>query len=889
MFLIQNPDFTALQNFFSLLSHGCKQFVSHLPRKHIDDLHKCLGAALLNSDTGVLLAALACIARLAPDESGVKSYSTDLLSGPKCLKVLRLTGDMVAAACSLSPDSTLTVHEHDDLVQHNATIVLMAIDISKAVDRDSLRSWISSKLGIQLRNKVVEKYKSRYINPAITNATMQYIAFLHSVDPEVSELQLLLDSHLSPGPDHNGDVQRYVALGDLWRYLKSCKVVPEGYMRYLKSAYQFITTAPALDSLTCAKLLALDGLISTTLDMVAPSSTLKSPYNDSLAEYFNTFEFASFIARLKAESTIDSSQHFSSILPSRMQRLKCKLLMIPLNVASSTSLEAGTMHHLNGKLLAMICHQDCKFTQVPPGDSYSIPVLQLIEHPATQAPRQLSHSVDWRAKLFSDLEQDTFRHHESMVTFFTRLCRDLESRCNTAELPVQGLEVKIGQLEDENYKLTTEMHDTMNTIKSYEREAEELRSLVSGITGDLHHSNDRCQQLASENIQLRDEISRITTAAQMTVDREKQAFDKKIEDDQHDHFSRVSVLQERIEGLEKLVDNLKKTRDDLQVQNHKLDNDKAHLTDHIIELETERRELEVTASERNVRVNGLLQTVSTMENFNTQLQDKSTREVEQLQIINKDITRRLEHETAKSRELTSSVDSLRLELTNAVMRLEKEARQMERQHSERMQQVSNQSIHTVDGLQAQLSEATRRAKVSADTARQAIDAYRTKLKSTQQKSLALVNELQARVAWMAENEQSLKAELDRVKKFSKKLMSLMELNMENELLEPARHMQSSTNFQHTLDDTNISLDSNIQDDLLLHTPGSQLSQESAASVKTKNDALTLETGCREQGLTEIADKFLNQPQKLSPQRPIRTPHEAPTSSPAGKSGADKEN
>jgi chromosome segregation ATPase len=102
-------------------------------------------------------------------------------------------------------------------------------------------------------------------------------------------------------------------------------------------------------------------------------------------------------------------------------------------------------------------------------------------------PLSGQHLQDWRDRLRSELESQSFYQRDSVVRSVAQICQDLEARCNTVEEPLRREQQKASELEEQVRQLSEQ-------IISLESQAADDRFHLDGLedeNNDLGNENNR--------------------------------------------------------------------------------------------------------------------------------------------------------------------------------------------------------------------------------------------------------------------------------------------------------------------------------------------------------------------------------------------------------------
>ncbi|KAJ8099825.1 hypothetical protein POJ06DRAFT_198343 [Lipomyces tetrasporus] len=823
-----------LTNLYTLLSHGHAHFLTRLPSAQHYSLHSALGASLSNSDTTVLLLSLACIARLTTsDPISEDGDATDLFSGTKCLKVLRLAGDVVVAAASARIAEISDAVEREEEIRRHALNATLAKDITNRVNVEDLEKWINGKVCRQLIKKVVDKCVTRDVDVRIFNGVLEFFALLKSVVPDLAEMTTLIgiqfDKALSETWD---DIGSSMIADRTWTYVKMCNP-PANLSRCLEAAYRFATRSPEPCAATAQSLNAHQHLIDSTLEVLGlPSDNpIQALYRDVLIAYFSTAQAqASYRGLVNSKSGPDS-HHFGSTLVEDMNKFKYKLAILPL--LSYTSLTAGLpnqdmIREMHIKVLAMMPMPNLKVANTPFGAVHGRPI-SIIEHPATPALAGTTSPSDWRACLLAELTQDATRQHESVIAFVSHLCRDLEDRCEQVEAPLRELETQVSDLKMENELVQQDLHDNQDALKQREAEVKELNDKVVDLAGDLKERDERCELLSSDNESLRTEITRVVTEAQVRYSRDKSEFQKRLDKEEEDHMVKMSELHDKLAQTEAIICESQMKARSYETRSRELEAENAEVKSRISELDKNRSELQTKLDSQEDKLYGLANSAEMARDTVSQLQ----REIEGLQIRNTELLQQLEHQSSRVTELVDITEAYPAQLANKEQEFRAQFSKLEQRHEESAKTLQQEHQDALNELKQEVSRAKKQVDDSTNELVREVELYQSKLKGLKQQTSTRIRQLKARIHQMAENEERQSRELARVQALSKKLIGVMASNIEVDGTPAAAGSKLATNRVLDLEDEdadNLSFAGSGRESQAIKTNASKQSHKSATIV-----------------------------------------------------------
>jgi hypothetical protein len=115
-------------------------------------------------------------------------------------------------------------------------------------------------------------------------------------------------------------------------------------------------------------------------------------------------------------------------------------------------------------------------------------------------PLSGQHLQDWRDRLRSELESQSFYQRDSVVRSVAQICQDLEARCNTVEEPLRREQQKAKELEEQVRQLSEQ-------IISLESQAADDRFHLDGLEDENNGLGDENSRLLAKLEDLKTELS----------------------------------------------------------------------------------------------------------------------------------------------------------------------------------------------------------------------------------------------------------------------------------------------------------------------------------------------------------------------------------------------
>ncbi|KAK9360076.1 hypothetical protein V1504DRAFT_440720 [Lipomyces starkeyi] len=751
----------------------------------------------------MLLLSLACIARLtASDTIAEATDATDLFSGTKCLKVLRLAGDIVVAAASAGIVEISDAVKREQEIKKHALLVTLAKDIANRVNVEDLRQWITGKVCFRLSKKVVEKCVTRDIDVRIVNGILEFFALLQSIVPDINDMANLIEIQIDKALNETLDDVEYPMIADIaWAYVKTCNP-PTNFGRYIESAYRLGAHSPESSVTSAQRLTTYQHWIDSILEVLAlPSDDpIQMQYRDLLATYFSQPQAQAYYRGLENSPPTADSRHFSSSLAEDMTKFKYKLAVLPLLVYTSSTIghpNQQMVREMHNKVLSMFPPvSSLEASSIPSGAALATSI-SIIEHPATPSlARPTSTLTDWRARLLSELTQDATRQHESVIAFVSHLCRDLEHRCEQVEAPLRQLEAQVSGLKKENELLERDLQDSQEVLKEREADIRQLNHKVVDLTGDLRDRDERCTLLLSDNESLRTEITRVVSEAQVRYNRDKAEFQKKLNKEEESHMIKVSDLHDKLDQAEAMVQERQLKADKFEAISRELEAENAGARTRISELDKNRSEMQMKLDSQEENIFDLEKRAELARDTISQLQ----REIEGLHIHNTELIQQLGDQSSRVTELTEAYPA---QLAIREQEFRAQMSEIEQLHEERDKISQQEHLDVLNDLKQEISRAKAQADESISELVREVELYQMKLKNLKQQTSTRIKQLKTRISQMAENEERQNRELGRVQAISKKLIGVMASNIEVAGTAAAPIPNSATNRPPEVEDDDM--------------------------------------------------------------------------------------
>lgn len=175
-------------------------------------------------------------------------------------------------------------------------------------------------------------------------------------------------------------------------------------------------------------------------------------------------------------------------------------------------------------------------------------------------PDDPSVSHNWGERLASKLLRDAKYKHETIVRMVGEICRDLEDRCATVEIPLREEQTRA-------MKLREVLHAAQCEISRLESEAQDHRLLMNNMDVDKAHLEDemkllktKVQDATEETQQLQQQLQVLSRDAETAMS----AANERAEQRELEHLAILNVKEENIEDLHAKIDELERSLHDVR-------------------------------------------------------------------------------------------------------------------------------------------------------------------------------------------------------------------------------------------------------------------------------------------------------------------------------------
>ena len=170
-----------------------------------------------------------------------------------------------------------------------------------------------------------------------------------------------------------------------------------------------------------------------------------------------------------------------------------------------------------------------------------------MEELATPEERLSSHN--WKRSLINDLLTDTQAKYSMIINSVGHVCRDLESRCQTVEIPLRTAESEILSLKEQITSLTYERIKLEEELRCAKTESVEGGREREGLIFELKCARGEIEGLRGEMREERERWERIVEKGGMEMkEREEELLttNRILDDELRETQDRVEELMRRV-------------------------------------------------------------------------------------------------------------------------------------------------------------------------------------------------------------------------------------------------------------------------------------------------------------------------------------------------------
>jgi hypothetical protein len=183
------------------------------------------------------------------------------------------------------------------------------------------------------------------------------------------------------------------------------------------------------------------------------------------------------------------------------------------------------------------------------------PSISLFQQKCT--PFSGQHLQDWRDRLRSELESQSFYQRDSIVRSVAQICQDLEARCNTVEEPLRREQKKSTELEEQVKQLSEQ-------ITSLESHAADDRFHLDGLEDENNGLADENNRLLAKLEDLKNELSEVNERGREALRSAEQTFNARELELQSNILVHEENHNAQTSELEELRNTIGQVRDSLE-------------------------------------------------------------------------------------------------------------------------------------------------------------------------------------------------------------------------------------------------------------------------------------------------------------------------------------
>ncbi|KAF2703959.1 hypothetical protein K504DRAFT_391230 [Pleomassaria siparia CBS 279.74] len=420
---------------------------------------------------------------------------------------------------------------------------------------------------------------------------------------------------------------------------------------------------------------------------------------------------------------------------------------------TAQSTEPGLTHSLAISLL----RKQQKLTHIPP--SYPVATtpsahasISLFEQESTQFTGR--HLQDWRSRLSSELESQSFYQRDSVIRSVAQICQDLETRCETVEEPLRIEQTKSKELETQVSKLREQ-------IVSLENEAIDRRLYCDGLEAEVGSAENERNSIAARL----DDLQKRFADANKEADESLLAAQESFNFRQLQFRSTILTHEEDIEALTKEKDRLeeegrqkeseRKTLcelhdDEMQAMNQ----EKNRLLDEIQRIGHENTTMNEHQERLKVDLNSIKEELEVERRTTSQQAD----EISRLESKGADLEHRLHDTEAELGAINGQLSELQLRHQQLVQTSEEALQALEARHEKEFEVATSKANDECKHLEDELQDALHDGK----QVRRAYEDSQRELQLLQTTVNALEEEVRQLSDACSEKEEELRALKNRV-------------------------------------------------------------------------------------------------------------------------------
>ncbi|KAF2205123.1 hypothetical protein GQ43DRAFT_67769 [Delitschia confertaspora ATCC 74209] len=590
----RSPCVGTLKPVYRMLNGACQGLLAHQPSETRDKFEKEL-LSLFSSDPtkqdSVLWLWCFGLVILAeyPEESGRMQSTSSILppqtavqrndgsekkwrtsagrklfgSAGSMLKTINLISLNVILACKANPGIS------DNEAMEGIRIAMKTL---QAINVDVRQHWLDrSPLGKSVPAKLMGKLIGRDIHPGVQLHGICFLALLLNGQNLPHQLTSLYQKALLALP------QLDLEPVDLRETLSASLTLFAPFLE--QTAVQNLIQAALLAYIRPASLVELNAFQIMAQELTAAIPNFKALCSNILftlssnATQGTIREFlrAPALEEVHKHAAADSCETFTSGL-----RRNLALSIISMLLTSALTTQSEEFGLDQALVLALIKKQSqlsssrtsCTHTMATSKPHPSISIFEQECTPAASGP----YPKDWRERITSELERQSFYQRDTVIRTVAQICQDLENRCEHVEEPLREekrrvveLQTKVRQLTDHISNLEAESMDRKMMIDGLEAERAQLET-------DLDRADESNQGLSAAMDQLKREFTDANKKAEETLQAAQQAFHARETEFQTTILNREEALQQRSKEIEELNNAIKHLEENSRNAESEIDN-----------------------------------------------------------------------------------------------------------------------------------------------------------------------------------------------------------------------------------------------------------------------------------------------------------------------------
>ena len=302
------------------------------------------------------------------------------------------------------------------------------------------------------------------------------------------------------------------------------------------------------------------------------------------------------------------------------------------------------------------------------------PSISLFQQKCT--PFSGQHLQDWRERLRSELDSQSFYQRDSIVRSVAQICQDLETRCNTVEEPLRREQKRSTEFEEQVKHLGEQ-------ITSLESQLADDRFHLDGLEDENNCLTDENNRLVAELEDVRTELSaakergrEALRSAEQTFNARELELQSNILVHEETHNAQISELEE----LRSTIDQLKDSVEHSERERNAIDSRYEHLQ---AQLDTTEKQLE--EEQRNGQ--------------------RQSEDIRRLHSRYKNVEDQLLNTESELETMTGRLNDLQVSHQELIQSSEDKLRETELKHASNMEVLVAQAEEEQSKLRSQLEEA----------------------------------------------------------------------------------------------------------------------------------------------------------------------------------------